>query len=119
MNEKRIKNLISIFIIVFLGLISRKISVIPLFIGDILWAIMIFLIIRFLFIKKSILNSAIISLLICYLVEISQLYQAQWIIIFRSTIPGRLILGQGFLWGDIVAYTGGVLICLVFEKKII
>jgi len=41
-------------------------------------------------------------------VEFSQLYQAPWIDMVRSTLPGRLILGSTFNWPDLPAYTLGV-----------
>jgi len=30
----------------------------------------------------------------------------------RGTLPGRLVLGAGFLWSDLVCYTAGVLLGL-------
>ena len=50
------------------------------------------------------------------MIEISQLYQAEWINNIRHTTLGGLILGQGFLWSDMVAYTVGVIIGALFEK---
>jgi hypothetical protein len=102
--------------VILLGLISRQISFVPLFIGDILWAIMIFFIIRFIFIDTDIRVIGLISLMLCYMVEISQLYQAEWINNIRKTLPGKLILGQGFLWSDIFSYTVGIIIGTCFEK---
>jgi len=49
------------------------------------------------------------------MIEMSQLYQAEWINNIRHTTLGGLILGQGFLWSDIVAYTAGVIIGALFE----
>ena len=51
-----------------------------------------------------------LRLMIYYMVEISQLYQVQWLNNIRMTTPGRLVLGQGFLWGDIISYTIGITI---------
>jgi len=44
------------------------------------------------------------------MVEISQLYQVEWLNNIRSTTLGRLVLGQGFLWSDIISYTVGITI---------
>jgi hypothetical protein len=93
--------------VISLGLASRQIGSIPLFIGDILWAVMIFFITRFLFLHTKVKTLVILSLAICYLVEISQLYQAEWIHNIRATLLGRLVLGQGFSWGDLISYTVG------------
>lgn len=111
----RVKYVFIICFIILLGLLSRRISVVPLFVGDILWAVMIFYIVRFFFIHKSLKGVFLISLLFCYFIEVSQLYQAGWINNLRNTTIGGLILGHGFLWSDILAYTFGVTIAAIFE----
>jgi hypothetical protein len=106
---------------IIIGLLSRHYTVIPLFIGDVLWALMIYFIMRFLFIKAGIARIIIYSLLFCYAIEFSQLYKAPWIDSLRHTLFGRLVLGDTFLWGDLLSYTGGVaigvLINLLINKK--
>lgn len=57
-----------------------------------------------------------LALLICYSVEFLQLYQADWIIELRKTLFGRYVLGQGFLWSDILAYTFGAVSAFILEK---
>ena len=52
----------------------------------------------------------------CYLIEILQLYKADWIQAIRHTRLGGLILGFDFVWSDIVCYTVGVLIGAFLEK---
>ncbi len=49
------------------------------------------------------------------MVEISQLYQDPWINNIRNTLIGHLILGKGFLWSDLLAYTIGVITACAFE----
>jgi len=102
---------------IFLGLLSRKIAFVPAYVGDALWAIMVYFIIRFIWTRGEIKASAIVGLLLCYLVEVGQLYQADWIIGIRTTLPGRLLLGQGFLWSDILAYTVGILLVSRFDLR--
>jgi hypothetical protein len=104
---------------IILGLLSRHVAGIPLFIGDILWATMIYFGFRFLLISKSIKFIVIASLLFCYAIEFSQLYQAPWINNIRHTVIGALILGEGFLWGDMLSYTVGVAIGILVEKYMI
>ncbi len=58
----------------------------------------------------------ITSLLICYGIEFSQLCQATWINELRPTLFGRYLLGQGFLWSDILAYTCGVFVAFIIER---
>nr|WP_255564746.1 DUF2809 domain-containing protein [Pedobacter sp. HMWF019] len=86
---------------------------IPLIVGDVLYAVMMFLIIRFFLLRSSYRKIALISLSICYLIEISQLYSAPWIDQIRNTTLGALVLGRGFLWSDMIAYTIGVAICIL------
>jgi hypothetical protein len=116
--KSRIYYFIIFLSIIFLGILSRKISFIPLWIGDFLYAVMIyFLVLIFLPFKKAFFI-ALISLLICYGIEFLQLYQAEWIIELRKTLFGRYVLGQGFLWSDILAYTFGITVSLAAEKII-
>jgi hypothetical protein len=107
-----------ILITIILGLLSRHINGIPLFIGDILWGLMVYFIVRFLFINRTIKWVSIASLLFCYAIEFSQLYQAPWINNIRHTVIGGLVLGEKFLWGDILCYTVGISIGILAEKLI-
>ena len=80
-----------------LGLLSRKINDLPkiieLYSGDILWALMVFLIIAFIFNKKSTIFIISWAIILSYSIEISQLYHAAWIDAIRNTTLGGLILG--------------------------
>lgn len=105
-------------LIIFLGIMSRKIASIPLCTGDLLYAVMIYFLIRIFFPLKKALSIVLFSLIICYSIEFLQLYQAEWIIELRKTLFGRYVLGQGFLWSDILAYTFGVLVACIMEKII-
>src|ERR1700743_98687 len=98
-----------------LGLLSRHYAAIPLLIGDILWAANVYFIVRLLFINRTIKWVATASLLFCYLIEFSQLYKAPWIDQLRHTLFGRLVLGEVFLWGDLLCYTVGTGIAVVVE----
>ncbi|MGH1256193.1 MULTISPECIES: ribosomal maturation YjgA family protein [Bacillus] len=115
MNTKRNRLLYATFtiIVIILGLSSRKLAfALPAllndYLGDALWALMIFTGFGFLFPKIKTKKLAFISLLFCYGIEISQLYHAEWIDSIRATTLGGLVLGYGFLWNDLVAYTIGV-----------
>ncbi len=77
---------------------------------------MIYVLIRIVFTNKKAIQVAIISLLICYGIEFLQLYQGEWMIELRKTLFGRYVLGQGFLWTDILAYTFGISIAFLIEK---
>ncbi|MCI3985937.1 DUF2809 domain-containing protein [Bacillus vallismortis] len=107
-------------IIMTIGLGSRTFSsVLPdavnPYLGDSLWAAMIFTGCGFLFQKMNTIMTGIISLSFCFFIEISQLYHADWIDQIRDTSLGGLVLGYGFLWSDIEAYTIGIALCTAIE----
>ncbi len=78
--------------------------------GDALWALMVFCGLGILQPRWSSLRLACYALLISYIDEFSQLYQAPWINGIRSTALGHLMLGSTFSWFDMLAYTIGVAI---------
>ena len=98
--------LLTIFI-VFLGVGSRKTNLFPFFIGDILYAILIYFGMRFLFINWKLQSIFALSVSFCFLIEISQLLQFDWLISLRKTTFGKYVLGQGFIWLDLICYTLG------------
>ena len=120
MKRSRLLYLILTIIVMILGLLSRKISGLPkiieLYSGDILWALMVFLIIAFIFNKKSTIFIISWAIIFSYSIEISQLYHAPWIDAIRNTTLGGLILGFGFLWSDLICYTIGIIIGIILEK---
>jgi hypothetical protein len=102
--------------VLFFGIVSRKINGIPTFIGDTLYAIMIYFGLRFLFLSLSPIKSIFIALLFCYSIEFQQLYRADWILNLRNSTIGHYILGQGFLWSDLGFYTIGVAIAYLMDS---
>ncbi|UOE49657.1 DUF2809 domain-containing protein [Mucilaginibacter sp. SMC90] len=117
MAKTRITYFVLIILTIILGLLSRHFKFIPLFIGDILWATMVYFIMRFLFIAKSVKFNVIAALIFCFAIEFSQLYKAPWINELRHTLFGRLVLGEGFLWSDLLCYVIGVGIGVWVELK--
>ncbi|EJR15641.1 DUF2809 domain-containing protein [Bacillus cereus group sp. TH43LC] len=122
MNTKRNRLLYAMFtiLVIILGLSSRKFAfALPAllndYLGDALWALMIFIGFGFLFHKIEMKKLAFVSLMFCYGIEVSQLYHAEWIDSIRATTLGGLVLGYGFLWSDLVAYTIGVGVGFLFE----
>ncbi|MCU7753724.1 DUF2809 domain-containing protein [Bacillus cereus] len=128
MNTKRNRVVYALFtiVVIILGLSSRKFAfalphLLNDYLGDALWGLMIFTGFGFLFPKTETKKLAFISLMFCYGIEASQLYHAEWIDSIRATTLGGLVLGYGFLWSDVVAYTIGVgvgILCeVIFRKK--
>ena len=121
MNRNRFLYLILLVLTIVSGLASRHFSTIlphwvQLYLGDGLWALMVFLMFGFLFQTRSTRFVAITALAFSYSIEISQLYHASWIDALRANPLGGLILGFGFLWSDLVCYTVGVGFGYVLEK---
>jgi Protein of unknown function (DUF2809) len=83
--------------------------------GDALWAGMIYFGFRFLQPKSPLKMSVLYTLLFTYCIEISQLYQADWINAIRHTTLGGLVLGFGFLWSDLLMYTIGISLALLLD----
>ncbi|TQR19112.1 DUF2809 domain-containing protein [Psychrobacillus vulpis] len=109
---------------VLLGLASRKWSfLLPLFVaqnaGDMLWAMMVYFGFRFLLVGKSPLSATCLSLMFCFGIEFSQLYQEDWINQIRATTLGALVLGKGFLAVDLFRYIVGIVIATVLDKVVL
>ena len=79
------------------------------------WAMMIYFFFRIFSFKTRILKHGFFCLLYCYLTEISQLYHSPFIDSLRNTTIGRLVLGFGFLWTDIISYSIGILAAISFD----
>ncbi|WP_338785900.1 DUF2809 domain-containing protein [Metabacillus sp. FJAT-53654] len=86
--------------------------------GDVFWASMVFFLFRLLLQQRSILITILFSVIFSFGIEISQLYQSDWINSIRNTLIGGLILGRGFLWIDLLRYSLGILISVVIELLI-
>lgn len=115
-QKKRISYFLIILMVIILGIVSRKINGIPTFIGDTLYAVMVYFGMRFLFLSKPQLKSILLALLFCYCIEFQQLYRAEWILNIRNTTLGHYVLGQGFLWSDLGFYTLGVAVAYVMDR---
>ena len=109
MQKKILMSLIGSILLIPIGLYSRHVSWIPEEMGDALWAMFVFCLWRIILVKKSLRQVAFISLAHSFLVEFSQLIRWSWLVSFRSTFIGHMMLGQGFLWTDLLAYLIGIL----------
>lgn len=110
---------LTIVLTIITGLLSRHYAFIPLFIGDVLWATLVYFLFRFIFIRKSIKSIVIYSLLFSYAIEFSQLYTAPWVERLRQTLFGKLVLGSVFCWGDLLSYTAGIAIAVGIDFLIL
>lgn len=109
MNMKlRMAYLTATALVVVVGLLSRRCGWMPTCVGDGLWAVMMFCLWRTVAAGWSLWGVALAALSTCYAVELSQLITWPWLCDLRNTTLGHLVLGQGFLPTDLVAYTLGV-----------
>lgn len=120
---KRVLYFVTTSLVMIMGLLSRKFmfifpkNIAP-FIGDMFWAMMVYFGFRFLLPKLALLKSFNIALIFSFAIEISQLYQYDWINTIRKTTIGGLVLGHGFLWMDLISYTIGIIIAVIIDKAL-
>ena len=77
--------------------------------GDALWATMVVFGWCALRPRARLREIAALAALTCLVVEVAKLWQAPWLVAFRHTTIGHLLLGQVFSWRNLVAYGLGVL----------
>lgn len=78
-----------------------------LYLGDFLWAMLVFLAFANL-LRLTTRRAALASLALAYAIEVSQLFHPAWLDQLRANRLLSLVLGHGFLWSDLVAYTLGI-----------
>lgn len=116
MQSGRLQYFLLTVLVVLLGIGSRKINAFPLFIGDVLYATMMYFGMRFILVNWKLKTIFVLSVSICFLIEISQLFQLDWLISLRKTTIGKYVLGQGFLWSDLSCYLIGSLLAYLADK---
>lgn len=83
--------------------------------GDALYATMVFLGLGLVAPRIRTVTAAALALAFCVAIECSQAYHAPWLDAVRDTLPGRLVLGQGFHAFDLACYAIGVALGVVIE----
>ena len=109
-------------VIIIIGLLYRSSSltpIVPLSTGDLLYATLIYFLASTISPLRTRSTRATIALLWCMMVELLQLVDWSILNYVRSTLPGRLVLGQGFLWSDFIFYAVGVILGMLVDKRII
>jgi hypothetical protein len=109
-----------ILLVMVFGLGSRHFGeVFPAYLGDILWALMVFLGFGFLMRSRSTKRVALAAALFSAAIETSQLYHAPWIDAIRRTRLGGLVLGFTFMWSDLLCYAIGIAAGIILEAVLI
>lgn len=104
-----------------LGLASRRWpaalpAVLGKYPGDALWALMVFFGWRALRPRARTRDVALPALGTSVVVECAKLWQAPWLVDFRHTTIGHLLLGHVFSWQNLVAYAVGVLVGVALDR---
>ncbi|GAB4016510.1 ribosomal maturation YjgA family protein [Spirosoma koreense] len=109
--------------VLLMGLASRRlfgeIDFVKAYVGDALWALMVFFGLAFTLNRLSTKTILLLTLLFSFSIELSQLYHVPWIDNLRATRLGALVLGFSFVWSDLICYTIGALVGLLIELYII
>lgn len=83
--------------------------------GDFLVVIMMYFFLKS-FIKTKVNYLLSFVLLFAYAIEIGQLFDMVSLLGVEDIRVMRVVLGTSFSWGDMIAYTLGVLTCYLIEK---
>lgn len=115
-NKKFFILAIFLFVIeVLIALYVRDNFVRP-YLGDYLVVMLIYCTVRS-FINAPVINIAIGVLLFSYLVELLQYFRLVDRLGLEDNIVAKTVIGYGFEWKDILAYTLGILTILFLERK--
>ena len=119
LKNNRFSYFIIIVSVIMLGILSRKIDVVPTFFGDTLYAVIAYFGMRLLFINNSFVKTIALALVFCFCIEFLQLYRAEWMLAIRRTTLGHYALGQGFLWSDLGYYSLGVIFAFLIDFNLV
>jgi glycopeptide antibiotics resistance protein len=121
--RSRLLYLVAVIVVILIGLPARTVDDMPDFyvqyLGDALWAMMIFLLFRLLFPAAGTWKLALLALGVTWGIEFSQFIQADWINVIRGVKLGGLVLGYVFRWTDLAAYTCGIGTGVLLEDAIL
>jgi len=81
--------------------------------GDFLVVILLYCLMRS-FLNISVLRTALVVLLISYVVEITQYFKLADLLGVRSRVL-RILMGSYFTWNDILSYTLGIIFVILLE----
>lgn len=110
-----------IVLILALGLFSRARTIgwpwwVTAYVGDTLWAWLVFLIIGWIWEHWATQRVMWCALTFAFVIEFSQLIQTPWLNSVRAQRGAALVLGQGFLWSDLICYTVGIVLGAWVER---
>lgn len=86
------------------------------YVGDVLVVILIYYFVKA-FVRIAVVPLAIGTLLFSYLVETLQYFQLVKLIGLEHNRLANIVIGNYFAWEDLLAYTIGIIIVLMIERK--
>jgi hypothetical protein len=109
--------------IVVAGLAARHLrsaapGILTTYLGDTLWPVLFFLLFAIALPRAATRTVALLTLATTLGIEFSQLYHAPWLDALRATPPGRLLLGNTFLWSDVACLVVGTAIAAGCEAAV-
>lgn len=116
----RIRLLGATVIVIVIGLGTRHPFAPPfvqLYFGDLLWGALFFLLGALGWPRRSSLALGAGAVAITQLIELSQLYQADWACGLRATRVGGLLLGHQFMWSDLLCVSIGGALAAVLDAR--
>ena len=118
--RRRIVLAIALGTVVAFGLASREYgAVLPGVVaanaGDALWTVAVYLTVGFCFPRWNPVRIGALALGVSFVVEVGQLVEWEWLVAVRSTLPGRLLLGVGFVWADLGRYLAGAVVATTLD----
>ena len=87
------------------------------YVGDFFIVILLYTLVRSV-LNTRMLPTALAVLVYSYLLEFTQYLKLSQVLGVDQSWIGRLILGNYFAWGDLVAYTAGILVVILVERLI-
>ena len=123
-TRRRIVALVAMIFTMALGLASRHWTgvapaVFGKYPGDALWASMVLFTWCAVRPRARSTDVAACALATCVAVELAKLWQAPWLVTFRHTSFGHLLLGHVFSWQNLVAYGVGVLVGVAVDRLLL
>jgi Protein of unknown function (DUF2809) len=108
-------------LVIAAGLASRRWpealpAVVVTYAGDVLWAVMVYVLVALAWNTATSRVIAVRALAIAYTVEMSQALHLPWLDAIRQHRLGALVLGQGFLWSDLLCYFAGIAAAFLVDR---